>query len=85
MTFNRAYAVEYMNKVYKDEGKITLKGYKKYVTTKTEETQEKNAKIDIIVNDLKGNLMKEEGEKFYVTVYNSFVAEAVEEEIEINK
>ena len=35
VTFNRQFAIEYMNKVYKDEGKITLKGYKKYVTTKT--------------------------------------------------
>ena len=57
ITFNRAYAIEYMNIVYKDEGKITLKGYKKYVTTKTEELSEKNSKIDNIVNGLKGTLI----------------------------
>lgn len=81
IVFNKAYAAEYMNKVYKENGQISLKAYKKYLATKNEEETAKMTKKNEASSQLMQKMQVEEGDRFYATIFNGFVIVAEKEEI----
>ena len=74
-----------MNKVFHDESKISNKQYKAFVEFKQEEAQEKQLELNGRIEKLKKELEEKEGTKFYETIFNSFVGDAVENEAPLDE
>ena len=51
--FNRSHAVDYLNKVYNEDGKISNKNYKAFIEAKEEEDRQKQMKLVKTVDELK--------------------------------